>query len=138
MEDAYLIDSTVPLHMLGGDSGYLVASTAVMRRIMSGELRAYASTEMVREVAFHRRRTIGDPRLAAQDARDVSTGIVILAFDYEVLDLALDLMATGTIRGRDAVHAATAAAYGITRVISADRGFDAVPGLERIDPRELV
>ncbi|HWL01468.1 MAG TPA: type II toxin-antitoxin system VapC family toxin [Microbacteriaceae bacterium] len=138
MEQAYLIDSSVPLLHLGEASVAKVASRAVMRSVLDASLRAYASTEMVQEVAFHRRRMTGDPKRAAQEARDVSAGIVMLAFDHEILDLALDLMATGTIRGRDAVHAATAAVYGITKVISVDRGFDAVPGLERVDPRELA
>lgn len=137
MEHAYLIDSSVPLLHLGEGSAAKAASRAVMQSVLDESLRAYASTEMVQEVAFHRRRMTGDPKRAAREARDVSTGVVILAFDHEILDLALDLMAAGTIRGRDAVHAATAATYGITKIISVDRGFDAVPGLERVDPRDL-
>lgn len=38
------------------------------------------------------------------------------------------------MRGRDAVHAATALAYGIPVVASPDPAFDGVPGIRRLDP----
>lgn len=61
-----------------------------------------------------------------------------LNFDREVLDLTLDLIERiPTIRGRDAVHAATAMAYGIDRIASTDPAFDGIPGLTRVDPLEF-
>jgi len=138
MEDAYLIDSGIPIFMLGREHELKAPCAALMEQVLNGTIRGCASTEMVQEVAVHRQRVTGNAPRAAREARDVSTGIVILPFDHEVLDLALELMATGQVRRRDAVHAATAAVYGITKVISADRDFGAVSGLERIDPRELV
>ena len=47
------------------------------------------------------------------------------------------LVATGTIGGRDAVHAATALAAGFTEIVSADRDLDRVPGLTRRAPDDL-
>ncbi len=138
MEDAYLLDANVPIYHLGGPSPWKAGSTEVMRGALDGSLLAYASTEMVQEVVHHRLRATGDPRAAAQNARDVCTGVVILGFDWEVLDLALEFVASGRAGGRDAVHAATAATYGIKRIISADTGFDRIPGIVRIDPREFA
>ena len=49
----------------------------------------------------------------------------------------LDLMEVSGVRGRDAVHAATALTAGFTEIVTNDRGFDGIPGLRRIDPRDL-
>jgi len=57
----------------------------------------------------------------------------------EVLDLSLDLIERlPTIRGRDAVHAATALVYGIETIVTPDTAFDGIPELTRIDPMELA
>jgi predicted nucleic acid-binding protein len=57
---------------------------------------------------------------------------VLHPFDERVLDRALVMVEQGLARGRDAVHAATAALAGISVIASTDRGFDAV--MERLDP----
>lgn len=103
------------------------------------EIRAYASVEMVQELVHHRLRRTDNHALAAADGRDVSSVCTLLNFDREVLDLSLDLIERiPTIRGRDAVYAATALAYGIERIISPDAAFDGIPGLTRIDPMEFA
>ena len=47
-------------------------------------------------------------------------------------------MATGPVRGRDAVHAATALLAGFTEIVSADKDLGSVPGLRRLDPANLT
>jgi predicted nucleic acid-binding protein len=86
----------------------------------------------------HRLRKTGDRHLATANGRDLSLACTLLNFDREVLELSLDLIErVPTIRGRDAVHAATAIAYGIERIASTDRAFDGIPGLTRVDPLEF-
>ena len=46
--------------------------------------------------------------------------------DYERLDM------------RDAIFAAQALNRGIDAILSPDRGFDGIPGLERIDPADAA
>jgi len=74
---------------------------------------------------------------AVADARDVGDLVTVVAFDKMVLATALDLIGNTGIRGRDAVHAATALVHGATVILSTDSDFDTVPGLTRIDPRDL-
>jgi len=62
---------------------------------------------------------------------------VLHTFDDEVLTRALDLAGNSELGGRDAVHAATALTAGFEEIVSADRDFDAVPGLRRIAPAEV-
>ncbi len=93
---------------------------------------------MIQEVVHHRLRRTGDRSIASADGRDTAALCTLLNFDREVLDLSLDLIERiPTIRGRDAVHAATALAYGIETIISPDRAFDGIPGLTRLDPNTI-
>lgn len=43
-----------------------------------------------------------------------------------------------SLSARDLVHAAVMQRLKITRIISTDRDFDRVPGLERLDPTEMT
>lgn len=89
---------------------------------------------MIQEFVHHRLRRTGDRPLATKEARYIGSLVTILNFDREVLDLSLELIERTDIRGRDAVHAATALAYGIETIASPDPAFDGIPGLRRLDP----
>ncbi|QAY59121.1 PIN domain-containing protein [Microbacterium protaetiae] len=131
---AILIDSAVLLYAFGTAEGERSRSRAFVDRLAAADVRMYASTEMVQEFAHHRLRRTRDRRRAGREARDVMASMTILNFDREVLDLSLDLIERTAVRGRDAVHAATALAYGIEKIASPDPAFDGIPGLARIDP----
>lgn len=133
-DEAVLIDASVALHAVGMPGARQEASRAFLERTARGSGRAYASTEMIQEFVHHRLRRTGDRVRAVAEAREVMASVIILNFDREVLDLSLELIERIGIRGRDAVHAATALAYGIEKIASSDPAFDAVPGIRRIDP----
>jgi predicted nucleic acid-binding protein len=135
IENALLLDANIAAYALGGESPQRGPCRRLLERSVAGEFRAYASTEMIQELVHHRLRRTGDPVLAASNGRDLAATCTVLAFDREILDLSLDLIERiPAIRGRDAVHAATAFAYGIARIASTDTAFDAIPGLSRLDP----
>ncbi len=116
-----------------------MACRTLLSRMAMTSFRMYASVEMIQELVHHRLRVTGDRRLAAADGRDASATRPLLFFDREVLDLSLDLIErVPSIRGRDAVHAATALAHGIDTIVSPDRSFDGIPGLTRVDPRDFA
>ena len=132
-EDAVLVDATVVLHALGTDPERAQRARALLERLWEGRGRAYASIEMIQEVLFHRMRR-ENRATAVEAARRLVPSFVLLNFDREVLDLSLELVERTSIRGRYAVHAATALAYGIETIASSDAAFDGIPGLRRIDP----
>jgi predicted nucleic acid-binding protein len=135
IENAVLLDSAIAVYALGADDPRRLPCRRLLNRASAGEFRAYASVEMIQELTHHRLRRTGNRRDAAADGRDVSAMCTLLSFDREVLDLSLELIERfPTIRGRDAVHAATALAYGIERIASTDPAFDGIPGLTRLDP----
>jgi predicted nucleic acid-binding protein len=132
-ENAVLIDANILIYALGDVEPQRSRCRAYLADVWGGSGRGYASTEMVQEVVHHRMRR-GERLDAVEDARDLSRLLILLNFDHEVLELALGLIERTDVRGRDAVHAATALAYGIETIASADPAFDGIPGLHRIDP----
>lgn len=134
-EQAVLLDTAVAVYAFGEDGARRSPCRALLVRAAAGDIRAYSSVEMIQEFVHHRLRRTGDRSIAAANGRDLASICTLLNFDREVLDLSLDLIERlPTVRGRDAVHAATALAYGIETIASPDRAFDGIPGLTRIDP----
>lgn len=135
MREVFL-DSSVLLLAAGAAHPLQGACRAIVDEVATGRARGHVSVEAVQEFVHHRMRR-DDPR-AVPAARAISRFCVVHPFDLAVLDRALALMAAGSARGRDAVHAATALQAGFTEICSADSDFDNVPGLARVDPRHWV
>ena len=85
---------------------------------------------------FHRLRRFGR-EVAIAEGRALAETCVFHDFTAAIQARSLDLMEVSGVRGRDAVHAATALTAGFTEIVTNDRGFDGIPGLRRIDPRDL-
>lgn len=134
MEQAVLIDASIALYALSNSDPRRDPCRSYLTGLGHDGRRGYASTELIQEVVHHRLRITGDRAQAVKEARHLSANLTILDFNFEVLDIALGLIANDAVRGRDAVHAATALAYGIPVIASADQGFDGIAGLTRVDP----
>jgi len=132
-EHAVLVDANIVIYALGDAEPERSRCRAYLQDLWSGSGRGYASVEMVQEVVHHRLRR-GDRADAVQDAKDMSKLLILLNFDHDILERSLELIETTQIRGRDAVHAATALAHGIQTIASSDAAFDGIPGLIRFDP----
>lgn len=135
MEDAVLVDTATALYALNPHDTRSANCRNMLEEISSGSGRGYASTEMIQEVVFHRMRITQDRKRSIQDGRELISRLTILKFDDEVLETSLNLIEQiPSVRGRDAVHAATALVYGIPKILSPDSDFDKIPGITRIDP----
>ena len=87
----------------------------------------------MQEVLFHRlRRTSREQALAEVAALESS--VVAHDFSLDIWRSARQLVAENDLRGRDAIHAATALALGFTQIVSIDADFDGAPGLQRVNP----
>lgn len=133
-ERAVLLDSATVIFAMGNPGPEREAARSFVSGLIRGRARAYASTEMIQEFTHHRLRRTGDRRVAVDDGRYVTSLVTTLNFDREILDLSLELIERTHVRGRDAVHAATAIAYGIETIASPDPAFDGIPGIRRLDP----
>lgn len=129
------VDTSVLLLAVGGEHPARDSCRAVLHTAAAGEGRLHLSVEAGQEFLFHRLRR-GSKSSAIEQFGQLDRMVVWHAFDAAVLRAARDLVANSDIRGRDAVHAATALGAGFTEFISCDPDFDAVPGLHRIDPSD--
>lgn len=128
------IDTTVLVHAYGDEHEMRSGCRALLQAAADGSVELHASVEVPQEFLFHRLRR-GTRTDAVSEARDVMTFCRLYPFDREVLDLSVDLVESRGMRGRDAVHAATALVHGFDKIVSADRDFDGLAGLGRLDPR---
>ena len=63
----------------------------------------------------------------------------IIPITTDEIQAAMRLMRdTSSLSSRHAIHAAAVVVHGLDGIVSADRGFDRIPGLRRYDPAELA
>lgn len=133
-----LLDTAIPGYALGGPHPMKQPCMDALAARERGDVEFHSSVEMVQELLFHRMRKT--TRAAAlTEAHTVRAACELYPFDSVILTRSMELIAVHqAIRGRDAVHAATALEHGIETVLSPDVAFEGIPGLTRIDPRDLA
>jgi uncharacterized protein len=132
------IDTSVIMYAGGAEHPLRQPCRDVMRRIVTGDLDAATSTEVVQEI-LHRfargRRPIG-----VRMARGVLElfGDVVAVDRTIMVDALRQYEQSPGVSSRDAVHAATCRVHGIDHIVSVDAGFDAVADIIRVHPSELA
>ncbi len=104
-----------------------------------GLLAAEASVELIHEFAYVRQRKGMNRRAAAADARDIAGTSRLHVVESSDIERALELWCEHErLDMRDAIFAAQALNRGIDAILSPDRGFNGIAGLERIDPADTT
>lgn len=133
----FLIDTSVFIYALGGEHPYRDPCRAVMNDGAQGLIAPEASVEMVHEFAYVRSRRGIARGVAARDARDIAATSRLHVVEPADIMRALDLWSEyESLDMRDAIFAAQALNRKIDVILSPDRGFDGIPGLQRIDPAD--
>jgi len=102
-----------------------------------GLLAAEASVELIHEFAYVRLRQGVTRRAAAAAARDIAGTSQLHAVEPRDIERALEVWCEHErLDMRDAIFVAQALNRDIDAILSADRDFDGIPGLERIDPAD--
>ena len=128
------IDSNVPMYLVGvAHPNKSRAITALTQLVGDGE-RFITDVEVYQEI-LHRYTAIQRPD-AIDAAFESLDGIAddILAFGMSEIRSARALL--GSVAGlsaRDALHVAVMQKAGASRILSFDSGFDACPGIERLE-----
>ena len=128
-----LIDSNIPMYLVGADHPHKIDARRVLERLVADRQRLVTDAEVFQEI-LHRYTAI-DRRDAIQPAFDALRAVVDEVFPIEELDVvrAKDLLGTHpALSARDALHVAVMERRGVARVLTFDRGFDAVTGVARI------
>ena len=128
-----LIDSNVPMYLVGAAHPHKTDSQRILERLISERERLVTDAEVLQEI-LHRYVAL-NRRDAIQPAFDALLGVIddVLPVDAAVVERAKAIvLARAQFSARDAIHAAVMAEHGIIRILSFDRGFDGLPGVERI------
>lgn len=127
-----LIDSSIPMYLVGGDHPNQARARSAVQRLAAEGVVRVTDAEVLQEI-LHRYLSIHRTD-AVDPAMRLLVNLVREVFPIERDDvlLAAEIARSAGISARDAVHVAVMRRHGITRILSFDRGFDAVEGIERI------
>ena len=126
------IDSNVPMYVAGREHPLQAPARRFLASVRAGRVEACTSTEVLQEVLY---RYAALQRLdLAREVYDLFVQIcpVVLPVTLADTDRARDLLVAGT-GVRDAIHAAVMLNNGVTEIATFDQGFDAVPGVTRVE-----
>jgi len=135
-------DTAVFMYAFGSPSPYKEACAALLEDGAAGRRSLVTSVETLQEI-LHRYRSLRrtDELHLVFDAVLAATRTV-LVLDVEDLQEARELgdrlPPDSGVSARDLLHSAVARRHGLSQIVSTDRGYDLVPGLDRVDPRDLV
>jgi predicted nucleic acid-binding protein len=131
----HFIDANVPMYAAGAQHPLREPCLAILRAIAGGELAAITDVEVCQEI-LHRYTALGEREQALHVAR-LFTKLVpeILPITKEDLLLSLEMHERyPSLQARDSLHTAVMLNNDVQFIISADRHFDEVAEIERIDP----
>jgi predicted nucleic acid-binding protein len=131
----FLYDTSIFIYALGREHPYREPCRDIVRRAAAGDLQGEASGDLLQELLHQRARRTGDRLDAARAARSVAQLAWWHPLEPNDVQRGIDLFETHSdLDARDAVFAALAINRGIDAILTTDRAFDAIDGLERIDP----
>jgi predicted nucleic acid-binding protein len=114
-------------------SHYRDACAHVLDAVTRGQVEGRTSVAVLEEIwHLELRGVIGTLTGLTADTRTLFAPV--LAVTDEIFGRALALAAPGNVGANDRVHAATCLVMDIPVIVSADAGFDEVPGVRRVDP----
>ncbi|MEX0800491.1 MAG: type II toxin-antitoxin system VapC family toxin [Dehalococcoidia bacterium] len=133
-----LVDANVLIYAAGDEHPYKEPSLRLLRLVREGAIEANTDVEVLQEILHYYQR---------RGRVELGVGVLnhTLALFPDPLGITVPMVvaAAETLRQhprlqtRDALHAAVVIEAGLEGIVSADRGFDAVPEIERFDPAEL-
>jgi uncharacterized protein len=133
----FLFDTGVFIYALGGEHHYREPCRTILGEVRSKRIAAEASVELIHEFAYVRLRQMGSRDAAARSAHAIERSFSLHTVEPPDIERALDLWSGHKrLDVRDAIFAAQALNRSIDAILSPDRGFDEVTGLERIDPAD--
>lgn len=121
------------MYLIGADHPHKTDSQRLLERaIVAGEA-LVTDAEVFQEILH--RYVANERRDAIAPAWELLTSITdqVAAVDIDDVTSARDQVLAGSaVSARDAIHVAVMRRLGCTRILTFDRGFDAVPGVTRI------
>ncbi len=127
------IDSNVPMYLVGAQHPNKTRAVQLVAELIRNGERLVTDIEVYQEV-LHRYTAIR--RTDAIDAAFQSLDAIVdevFAFGMPEIRVARTLIdSVDGVSARDALHVAIMRSNRVDRILSFDRGFDAIPGIERV------
>lgn len=133
----YFLDTSVILYAAGAEHEYKKSCVAIIEKVARDELSVCVSTEVLQELV-HRYIRLSKKQEGIKMVRDVGELVQVLPVDNIAFLRALTILEQCEVDTRDALHAAVALHFGIDHIISADKHFDLIPKITRVDPHNLA
>jgi predicted nucleic acid-binding protein len=135
-----LLDVNVPMYAGGRSHPYREPCAWILTEVAQGSLVAAIDTEITQEILHHYGAS-GRFDLAVEMAgyllQIVPTVYPMLLADAQLAIKLFRRYGPRGIKARDVIHIAIMQNNGIGTIISADRHFDGIDGVTRLDPLEL-
>ena len=128
-----LVDSNVPMYLVGAEHPHKVDARRLLERAVAEKRRLITDAEVLQEI-LHRFVAI-DRRDAIQPCFEVLLEVVdeVLPVDLEIVEGARDIViGHPNLTARDAVHLAIMREHCIEQILTFDRHFDGLPGITRL------
>lgn len=128
-----LIDSNVPMYLVGSPHPHKADAQRLLEQLVTAGERLVTDAEVLQEI-MHRYTAI-ERREAIEPAFAVLLGVVdaVLPIDAATVQRAKQLLlAHDRVSARDAIHAAIMQQHRINSILSFDRDYDLLPGIDRL------
>lgn len=135
MKQIFFLDANIIMYALGKDHPLRNPCRKYFESIKEGKLTVVTNTEVLQEI-FYRYFAIGMP-VMAEEAYTALKLFCEKIYPVALLDVekALTLLKEfPPINTRDSIHAATMLNNGVEKIISTDKHFDIIHGIQRIGP----
>lgn len=134
----YFIDTNIFIYAQGAEHKYREPCQIIMRLIASDEIYSVANTEILQEILY-RYSCLGKKNLGIQMVENMLSIIhEVLPVERADVILAINLLNKyHELNARDAIHSATALRNNFKYVLSVDKHFDRIKGLQRVDPLDI-
>jgi hypothetical protein len=127
------LDSNIPMYLVGAPHPNKDAARRLLEQCITNGERMVSDAEVLQEI-LHRYVAIRRPN-AIQPAFDALLSVVDQLYPVEQEDVERAkslLLGLTPLSARDALHVAVMERYDVSRLLSFDAGFDAVPWIERV------
>ena len=128
------VDSNVPMYLVGSSHNNRERAEQALNHLREEGEQFITGIEVYQEILH---RYVSIRRFEAIDpAFRTLQGIANRALGYGMSEIGVArdiVLSVPGISARDALHAAVMQSAGITQILSYDRGFDAIPGIERLE-----
>ena len=133
---ATFIDANIPTYASGRPHPLREPCANILRLVVEHPTAFITSAEVLQEL-LHRQlalRTWNKGRLMFQDFVQIMAERIEPIYGSDVERAATLADSHPDLSARDLLHVAVMQRLGIRKIVSADGGFDQVPGIERLDP----